>query len=284
MKRTTILIISIGAMFWLAAGVRADDVLQVPVSPTPVSISIPSPIPFSPENQAGPTTATPTRTPTPIGPAMLQAITEANVRADADPESERLGTIRAGDLYPVIGRYFRWLQFQYDQSPTGTGWVFDELVEIAGDASVIRDLGAEAVPTTDPALLEQTATAEAMMLVPGGEQTATANARVISIPAPPLPGMPDSAADAAGRVIGPETTGDALSLPVGSTLLPTFTYPPNIVAATPTEAPIIALAATPTVGLDTSLLSGSAVMPPIVPILLLGAMGILGLAISMFRR
>lgn len=281
-KSVTVLAITSAALV-LVAGVRADEVRQVPVSPTPVSISIPSPIPFGAATQAGPAAApTLTRTPTSVGPAMLQAITEANVRAEPDPESERLGTIRAGDLYPVIGRYFRWLQFQYDQSPSGTGWVFDELVEIVGDASVIRDLSEEAVPTTDPVLLEQTATAEAITLVPGGAQTATANARVISIPAPPLPGLP-SGADTTG-ITSPEDTAEALSLPVGPTLLPTFTFPPNFVPATPTEPVAVAVAATPTIALDPALLPSPGSMPPIVPILLLGAMGVLGLAISSFRR
>ncbi|MBI5669902.1 MAG: SH3 domain-containing protein [Chloroflexi bacterium] len=282
MKKSVTVLVSIGAAFALVAGARADEVRQVPVSPTPVSISIPSPIPFAEVTQAGPATApTATRTPTPVGPAMLQAITEANVRAQPDPESERLGTIRAGVLYPVIGRYFRWLQFQYDQSPSGTGWVFDELVEIVGDASVIRDLSAEAVPTTDPALLEQTVTAEAITLVPGGAQTATANARVISIPAPPLPGLAESSNPA---VVGPEGTAEAFPLPVGPTLLPTFTFPPNFVPATPTEALAVAAVVTPTEAVDLTPLPSPANIPPIVPILLLGAMGVLGLAVSSFRR
>lgn len=267
-------------MFLGAAGVHADESLQVPVSPTPVSISLPTAIPFAGSTQIGSTTPTLTRTPTAIGPVMLQAKTEANVRTEADPEAERLGTIRAGDMYPILGRYFRWLQFQYDQSPSGTGWVFDELVDIVGDESAIRDLSAEAVPTTDPAVQAQTETAEAITLVPGGALTATANARVISIPEPPLPGFPDNTTGAV--LVNPEGTAE-LSLP-GATFLPTFTFPPNVPLATPSAGQEIALAVTPTdaPGLVSSPTTTN--LPPIVPILLLGALGVLGLAISSFRR
>ncbi len=278
MVRVLKLLLIVGAAV-VVTGARENMALQVPVSPTPVSISLPSPLPFAAATQAGPTTATPTRTPTPIGPAMLQAITEANVRAEPDPDAERLGTIRAGDMYPVMGRYFRWLQFQYDSSPSGTGWVFDELVEIIGDESAIRDLSVEAAPTTDPLVLAQTATTEAILLSPGGDLTATANARVISIPAPPLPGM---SGDTGSSSV--ESSAEALSLPVETVLLPTFTFPPNIVAATPTDALAVALAVTPTSAADALRLPTTSSVPPIVPILVLGALGVLGLAVSSFRR
>lgn len=267
------------ALIISAAGVHAGDAQQVPVSPTPVNISIPSPLPFVGSTAIDSTTATATHTPTAIGPAMLQAKTEANVRADADPDSERLGTIRAGDMYPIMGRYFRWLQFQYDQSPSGTGWVFDELVDIVGEASAIRDLSLEAAPTTDPAVQAQTETAAAITLVPGGALTATANARVIAIPAPPLEGFPDNT-----------DSGTALddasdSFAFGASPLPTFTFPPNIPLVTPTQAQEIALASTPTDALNnvTSPTTTSG-LPPVIPILVLGALGVLGLAVSTYRR
>lgn len=46
----------------------------------------------------------------------------------------------AGYLYIVIGQYYRWYEFQYDQSPSGTGWVFDELVNVTGNTERIPDL------------------------------------------------------------------------------------------------------------------------------------------------
>ncbi|NWG15152.1 MAG: SH3 domain-containing protein [Chloroflexi bacterium] len=251
---------------------HAEEARQVAVSPTPVPINLPSPIPLD-APQPSQTTATPTRTPTPVGPAILEAKTEANVRAQPDPESELLGTIRAGDFYPIIGRYFRWVQFQYDSSPNGTGWVFDELINIVGDETAIIDLSVQEAPTVDTTAVEQTAAFEAITLTPGGLLTATANARVITIPELPVSGAADTL---------PELPVDAAQSP---SPLPTFTIPPNLIPATPTSAAADGLP------VATATLSGASPsppspdsVPPITPILILGAAGILGIAVSFFRR
>ena len=119
------------------------------VTSTPVLINVPT--------EAAPAievVVTPSATWTPTSSAVMieakEGAGEVNVRAEADIESERLGTIRAGEFYPVLGRYFRWIQFQFDSSPTGRGWVFDELVNIVGDESTIPDLSQGPLPTTDP--------------------------------------------------------------------------------------------------------------------------------------
>lgn len=265
----------IGLLLGLAAGqAQADNAQQVAISPTPVNIVLPTALPLGLTPQ-GAVTPTATRTPTPLGPALLEAKTEANVRAQADPNAELYGTIRAGDLYPIIGRYFRWLQFQYPTSPAGTGWVFDELVTIRGDEASIPDLTLQEAPTADTAALTGTASFLSITLTPGGLLTATANARVISIPAPAQPGQGDTAAAA------PESTGETTA---ALNVLPTFTFPPNVIAATPTPLGVrsAAFAATPAPPVESVPLPGS--VPPIVPILALGAFGILGLAISSFRR
>ncbi len=240
---------------------------QVAVSPTPVRIVIPTAgAPTAPVN----ITPTLTRTPTPIGPVVLEAKTEANVRAEPDPDSELLGTIRAGDVYPIIGRYFRWLQFQFPTSPSGTGWVFEELVTIIGDQAAVRDLTVDAAPTADETSVAQTATFEFLTQIPGGILTATANARIIVIPTQP------GNAEAATPVLLQEELN----------VLPTFTWPPDQFLAAP---------GTPPVGLTSTDLNDSQPqngipvaiperIPPIVLILALGGAGVLGLAISTLRR
>lgn len=248
---------------------RAEDPKQVAVSATPVPINLPSPLPFV--TQIPQTTATATRTPTPLGAALLEALTEANVRAQPDTESERLGTIRAGDLYPVIGRYFRWYQFQYDQSPSGTGWVFDELVQIIGDENTITDLNEEAVPTIDPVFAGQTATLEAITQTPGGILTATAVGEQIPLPIPSNQQQPETG------IVGAADSG----------LLPTFTFPPNVVALAPTNVVTESSGGEAETG-DISQGLGNitipTTLPPIAPILVLGLLGIIGLFISSFRR
>jgi hypothetical protein len=218
---------------------------------------------------------------------MLEAKSEANVRAEADLNADKLGTIRAGDTYAVIGRYFRWIKFQYDPAPNKIGWVYDELVNFIGDEKKIPDLTIETTPT-QPGANTQTGgdPLEAVTLTPGAALTLTANARFIAGPS-----------SSGSSVVQPQTIGQGnITLPAlaasgegGTTQpLPTFTYPPNVVAIAPTAAFAQSSGpdATATAGAETSrvtrLISNG--VPPIGPILLLGALGILGLVLTSLRR
>lgn len=237
---------------------------------TPVQVSLPTQLPLLP-------TATPLtnsvvpieRSPTPQGAAYLEAITEANVRSQPDPESERLGTIRAGEQYTVIGQYFRWYQFQYNQSASGTGWVFDELVNIGGNTSNITDLTLM-TPTPDVAAIQANSTLSLITQTPGGVLTATASVGIVPLPLA-------TNADGSGLLPPPDTI---------ATVLPTFTVPPNIAAPNPS----IQSNSTESIETPQSLILPNenitlpSRIPPILPILLLGGAGILGLLISSARR
>jgi hypothetical protein len=248
----------------LVTTAKAEESQQINVSATPASITLPSPLPLTTQEQS---TATYTYTPSPPGPALLEAVTEANVRAEPDPESERLGTIRSGEVYAVIGRYYRWYQFQYNQSPSGTGWVFDELVNLAGDESRIVDLSESALATVDNTALAVTSTMEAITLTPGGVLTATSAAAEIQLPVQ------------AGSVLSNQPDGAAQ-------VLPTFTYPPEVAAVPPDNAfsSEAILNATPTLIPSTLVFSITEGIPPLVPILILGGMGLLGLVITSYKR
>ena len=211
------------------------------------------------------TTATPTHTPTVPGRAVLEAKADAgevNVRSDADIGADKIGTIHAGDQYAVIGKYFRWYQFQFDLAPGGKGWVFDELVNITGDPSTIPDLSAEALPTDDPVVVGATQTQDALTQTPGGVLTATENSRELVLPGTPAAPSGDEAA----------LNGDAP--------LPTFTFPPDLIAATPVDLSLI----TPTPSPSLNTISVQDGIPPIVPIVVLGGFGLLGLFVSSMRR
>jgi hypothetical protein len=246
---------------------HADEQQQINVSATPALITLPSPLPLSPQETSAPTT---THTPTPIGPLLLEALTEANVRSKPDPESDLLGTIRAGDIYPVLGRYYRWYQFQYDNSSSGTGWVFDELVNVTGDESQIVDLSENALPTVDNTAISATNTMEAVTQTPGGILTVTAASQVIPLP---VPTSGDQSAE----------TSDLGDISV----LPTFTFPPEITPGPPDSAFRVDTLEnmTPTQVASTDLvISVSDGIPPILPILILGGLGLLGLIGSSIRR
>lgn len=236
------------------------------ITSTPVRINIPT--------DAAPAieiivTSTVTRTPTPNA-ILLEAkesAGEVNVRAEADIESERVGTIRTGEFYPVLGRYFRWIQFQFESSPTGRGWIFDELVNIVGDTNAIPDLSQGPLPTADPLIEAVTQTQGAITQTPGGILTLTAESRIL-----PVPGQAENLATGNGD--------QSLNVEPAS-VLPTFTFPPDIVAVAPTA---IDVTLAPATSPEANPLSVPNRLPPLVPIILLGGMGLLGLAVSALRR
>ncbi len=257
----------------LRGSVGAASAQQTIPTATPVQASLPTPLPLIPANIPGATNVPVTRTPTPEGSASLEAITEANVRSQPDPESDRLGTIRAGDSYIVIGRYYRWYQFQYNQSPSGSGWVFDELVTITGNTDRIPDLSL-GTPTPDINAAQANSTLVVLTQTPGGLLTATAG--VGALPLPIESGANNTTSNTGINI-----------LTIGSqTPLPTFTIPPNLGAASP---PVGSNNGTPSESAtaNTTQISDFVIpsrIPPIFPILILGGVGILGLIISRMRK
>lgn len=267
MRTILIIFVSLIVALVLIYQVSADPIEQQLASSTPVPASIPSPLPLVVTDV---TIATPTqleRTATPIGPVMLEALTEANVRSQPDPESERLGTIRAGDQYVVIGRYFRWFQFQYNQTSSGIGWVFDELVTIIGDESSIADLTQAELPAQDVNLTE---TSAILAQTAGGILTATA-----IINAVPLPALTQQNG----------STSQINPIPIAPEVLPTFTFPPNIPPRLSPEvfSSTLDQNASATESPQANDLVLPSTIPPILPILILGGLGVLGLLVSSSR-
>lgn len=238
--------------------VRAEPVVQVPTE-TPAQINL-SPVTQLPADQPNPADATATRTPTPEGIALLEAKEFANVRAEPSTESAQLGTIRVGEQYNVIGRYVSWIQFEFPSSPTGRGWVYGELVNLSGNVENIPEVDPYSQASAlDSAASNATGTQNVITQTPGGVLTATAVSRQLAAP------------DAAS----PTNAGTR-------EILPTFTYPPGMVAVAPTPGVAIT---TDAAGEQTvAPVSNGTSLPPIVPILLLGGVGLFGLAISALRR
>lgn len=243
-------------------------IAQEQVSATPVNVSLPTATPITTQQFAE--TPTATRTPTAVGPVQLtprESAGPVNVRLLPDPESERLGAISPGERFSVTGRYFEWYQIQYDLSPNGRAWIFGQLVDVIGDASTILDVDPFAEPTVDTSIIAATQTWEAITQTPGGILTATANARVLPAPA-------NNEAGGAN----PDTFDSTAEV---DALVPTFTYPADVVAIAPTQV-------AGGVGLDTTSPETTPIqsegIPPLLPILILGGVGLLGLFIGSFRR
>ena len=222
----------------------APSYAQGGVDATPVRANLVTPTPEG--GQALAPTITPSFTPTPLPAARLQALQSAgnvNVRALPDIESDLLGAIAHGALYPVLRNYYRWYELSFELSPNGRAWVYGDLVTIEGDPSQI-----EAIDNLDaviaPAGLDRI-----------GDENANrtdANPRTIEIAT--------SDADLASVV---EV--------IQATPLPTYTPP----ATQPSSAHQIEVVDAS----ETRLLD----LPPLVPILALAGLGLVGLLISLLR-
>jgi hypothetical protein len=283
MRRIMIFLSLIGFAIIAYFAVSAEavtGVFQVVLSPTSVRVIIPSST-APPTFGAPPTEIQPTFTPTNEGPPQLEAREEAgvvNIRLEADPEADIVGSIRAGERFVVTGRFFRWLQLRFESSPTGVGYVYDELVEIIGDESRIPDLTQANFPTQDTSVQDATSTFEAIQQTPGGVLTLTANARVIEAPSvennsdPSLttPSIDNSQPNVSGVVSVPQ-------------VLPTFTYPPNLITQAPTEASENVNNVVTQTGSNGNS-DEDANLAPIIPVGALGLAGLLGLIISLRRH
>lgn len=112
---------------------------QARAEATPVRANLVTPTPEVP--QAAAPTITQTFTPTPLPAVRLQALESAgnvNVRALPDIESDLLGTIAHGTVYPVLRNYYRWYELHFDLSPSGRAWVYGDLVTVEGDPAQIE--------------------------------------------------------------------------------------------------------------------------------------------------
>jgi Bacterial SH3 domain len=223
---------------------------QGQVSATPARVTLPDVATVPAASDPLLVTETPTRTPTPETGVFLEATGgEVNVRAEPSTDAERLGRIQPGERYLVRGRYFSWLQFEYPNAPNGLGWVFGDLVTIIGDETQLDDL---TLPTATTDLL-------------AGNPLQT-----------PLAGT-EIVVNSIENLAGSGTEALAGALPTAAAM-PTFTYPPNVVAQAPTEGSPIS--PTPQLVVLPDVSEGVA---PIVPIVILGIFGLLGLIFSLTR-
>jgi hypothetical protein len=257
-------------MFFMVGGsIHGGQIVQHGQDePTPVIIDSfgPTALPFVEEASVATITVLPTWTATAVPSARLQPLSEANVRAEPDPEAELIGVIRSNQQFVVTGRYFRWFRFEYPDAQNDEGWVFDELVQIVGDASTIRDLTLDPTPTLDAQVIGLTQTAEVVILTPGGLLTVTANVGQLPLPAPPG--------------IQAQVTSES-NLPAVNQALPTFTYPPNLPAVSLVTTPE---STAPPAVFDEILENLPDNFPPILPIVALGLLGVIGIIVTSGRR
>ncbi len=244
---TAVLVLLCGAA-WLNPAAVALPPAQF--SPTPAGVILPT---ISP-TLVFEVTPTPTRTPTPIGPALAEALEgPTNVRSGPDIGAERLGQILPGEFFPILGRASGtlWYKIQFPDSPSGTAWVFEQVINITGDVDNIPELNLSSEPTIDVNSVVVAQTVEVLALTPGALETATIDALFASSSA-----SIESATPSPTR--GPQ---------------PTFTFPASSIAQSTVVIPPVTQAA-----------GDNGTLPPVIPIVGVAALGVLGLLISILRR
>jgi uncharacterized protein YraI/beta-lactamase class A len=114
--------------------------------PAPASANV-DPLPVLPENTwtatstpAASLTATLALSPTPTveGP-IATTLGEANVRFGPDLQYPVIVKVAAGRSFRVLERHalYPWTRVALDESPTGSGWLYNDVIEISGDLSLV---------------------------------------------------------------------------------------------------------------------------------------------------
>ncbi|MEB2289412.1 MAG: SH3 domain-containing protein [Anaerolineae bacterium] len=120
--------------------------------PLDTPLATPTPAPGAPAGDALPS-STPTPTPTLSGP-LATTRGEANLRFGPDLQYPVIVRVPAGASLRVIERHalVPWLRVALPESPTGSGWVYHDIVEISGDLSQVPVTEAEvfSYPTLTP--------------------------------------------------------------------------------------------------------------------------------------
>ncbi|MFN8378602.1 MAG: serine hydrolase [Anaerolineae bacterium] len=110
-----------------------------------------SPTPPAPGETALPT---PTATSVPAGAATGTVLGEINVRYGPGVDYPRVGVANAGDTLNLVRTHttLPWVEIQYPASPTGTGWVAVDLIQVNGDLGLLPTTSQTtfALPTLTP--------------------------------------------------------------------------------------------------------------------------------------
>ena len=125
--------------------------VTVPDTPTPTPLLIITatlPPTQTPRPSPTPEPATPT---VPVAPAEGQTISQLNVRSAPSAESDLLGTVQIFANVQIVGKdpTSGWWMIVYPASPTGTGWVTAQFVQVS-DPSNVPVIGAQPQGRTIP--------------------------------------------------------------------------------------------------------------------------------------
>ena len=177
-KSNFFIILSVFAL--LSTACSAEVIPPDTPTPTPlVVITSTLPPTQTPRPSATPVPPTPT---VPVAPVEGQTISQLNVRSAPSAESNLLGTVQIFAKVQIVGKdpAGAWWLIVYPESPTGTGWVTAQFVQVTNT---------ENVPVFNSQAQQQaTGSAPATVIVPegGAGPTVEAGSAVVSSPAPTM--------------------------------------------------------------------------------------------------
>lgn len=129
-----------------------------PPSPTPTIFLITATLPPTQTPRPSPTPLPPTPSP-PVQPVEGQTTSQLNVRSAPSASGDLLGTVYMFSKVQIVGKDASggWYLIQFPESPSGTGWITAQFVQVSGspDVPVIVEqpqpaaTGAQAASTPD---------------------------------------------------------------------------------------------------------------------------------------
>ena len=121
------------SIFVLLLTTACSAEVTVPDTPTPTPlVIITATLPPTQTPPPSPTLEPATATPI-VAPAEGQTISQLNVRSAPSAESDLLGTIQIGTKVQIVGKdpTNGWWMIVYPDSPTGTGWITAQFVQVS---------------------------------------------------------------------------------------------------------------------------------------------------------
>jgi len=160
--------------FVLLISTSCSAEVTVPDTPTPTPlVIITATLPPTQTPPPSPTLEPATATPI-VAPVEGQTISQLNVRSDPSAESNLLGTIQIATNVQIVGvdPTSGWWMILYPESPTGTGWVTAQFVQVLNPSDVPVFGGSASGPANTP--------------VAGAGPTAVAGGELVPSAAPTL--------------------------------------------------------------------------------------------------
>lgn len=173
---------------------------QIPIALSSTTVTTPTqPASSSPAPSAATLTATPTAMPAGAATQLptdasadfsvfMETESEINVRFGPGIDYPRVGRIAPGERYGVISRHalYPWILIDYPPAPSGTGWIFADVVTVIGNlnslpAITVAEVGWPTLTPTPPFVVTALPPWETPLTSSGTGGTATTPVNLVAL-------------------------------------------------------------------------------------------------------